>query len=58
MYNSLLPPTINNMYVKNSDVHYYNTRHKKCLHISMAHSDLFAKCFLYHNLESYLNNTY
>ena len=29
MYNDLHPPTINNMYIKNSDVHNHNTRHKK-----------------------------
>ena len=43
MYNGLHPPTINNMYIMNSDVHKHNTRHKNYLHISMAHSDLYAK---------------
>ena len=29
MYNGLHPTTINNMYIKNSDVHNHNTRHNK-----------------------------
>ena len=45
MYNSLHPPTINNIYIKNSDVHNHNTRLKNNLHVSMAHSDLYAKSF-------------
>ena len=45
MYNGLHPPTINNMYIKNSDIHTHNTRHKNYLHVSMAHSDLYAKSF-------------
>ena len=45
MYNGLHPPTINNMYIKNSDIHNHNTRHKNYLHVSMAHSDLNAKSF-------------
>ena len=45
MYNGLHQPTINNMYNKNSDIHNHNTRHKNCLHVSMAHSDLYAKIF-------------
>ena len=45
MYNGLHPPTINNMYIKNSDIHNHNTRHKNYLHVSMAHSDLYAKSF-------------
>ena len=45
MYNGLHPPTINNMYIKNSDVHNHNTRHKNYLHVSMAHGDLYAKSF-------------
>ena len=43
IYNGLHPPTINNMYIKNSDVHNHNTRHN--LHVSMAHSDLYANSF-------------
>ena len=45
MYNGLHPPTINNMYIKNSDVHNHNIRHKNylLLHVSMAHSELYAK---------------
>ena len=46
MYNGLHPPTINNMYIKNSDIHTHNTRHKNYLHVSMAHSDLYAKVFI------------
>ena len=42
MYNGLHPPTINNMYIKNSDVHNHNSRHKNYLHVSMAHSDFFC----------------
>ena len=45
MHNGLHPPTINNMYIKNSDVQYHNTRHKNYLHVSMAHSDLYTKSF-------------
>ena len=45
MYNDLHPPTINNMYIKNSDIHTHNTGHKNYLHVSMAHSDLYAKKF-------------
>ena len=45
MYNGLHPPTINNMYIKNSDIHNHNTRHKNYLHDSMTHSDLYAKSF-------------
>ena len=44
-YNGLHPPTINNMYIKNSDIHNHNTRHKNYLHVSMAHSVLYAKSF-------------
>ena len=56
MYNGLHPPTINNMYIKNRDVHNHNTRHKKYLHVPMAHSVciVYAKKFLlfkYFNLE-------
>ena len=40
MYNGLHPPSINNMYIKNSDVHNHNTSLK-----IMAHSDLYAKSF-------------
>ena len=35
MFYGLHPPTINNMYLKNCDVHNHNTRH----------SDLYAKSF-------------
>ena len=35
MYNGLHPPTINNMYIKNSNVHNHNTRHKNYLHVSL-----------------------
>ena len=45
MYSGLHPPTINNIYIKNSDVHNHNTIHKYYLHVSMAHSDLYAKSF-------------
>ena len=45
MYNGLHPPTITNMYIKNSDVHNHNIRHKNYLHVSMAHSDLYATSF-------------
>ena len=31
--------------IKNGDVHNHNTRHKNCLHVSMAHNDLYAKSF-------------
>ena len=40
-----LPLTICIMYIKNSDVHNHNTSHKNYLHVSMAHSDLYAKSF-------------
>ena len=33
------------MYIKNSDIHNHNTRHKNYLHVSMAHNDLYAKSF-------------
>ena len=45
MYYSLHPPTINIMYIKNCDVHNHNTRHRYYHHVSMAHSDLYAKSF-------------
>ena len=45
MFHGLHPPTINNLYIKNCDVHNHNTRHRNYLHVSMAHSDLYAKSF-------------
>ena len=53
MYYGLHPPTINNMYIKKSDVHNHNTRHRNYLHVSMAHSDMMQKflLFKYFNLE-------
>ena len=45
MFHGLHPPTINNLYIQNCDVHNHNTRHRNYLHVSMAHSDLYAKSF-------------
>ena len=45
MFHGLHPPTINNLYIKKCDVHNHNTRHRNYLHVSMAHSDLYAKNF-------------
>ena len=45
MFYGLHPTTINNMYNKNCDVHNHNTRHRNYLHVSMAHSELYAKSF-------------
>ena len=49
MYHGLHPPTINT-YIKNCHVHNHNTRHRNYLHVSMTHSDLYAKSFYCSNI--------
>ena len=44
--NDLLPPTINDLYVSNNDVHKYSTRQKHLLYIHETNINVYVKIAL------------
>ena len=44
-FNNVLPPTINDLYVSNNDVHKYSTRQKYLIYIHKSNINVYAKSF-------------
>ena len=43
--NNLLPPTINDLYIENCEVHNYPTRQKHLFHVNKSNINIYSKSF-------------